>query len=105
MPSRAPRTKIEEHAMVLSHHGENEADAEEPKNRPSCKLARVRLAGELSNAHRHTGELVKLSEIAAKYQLNEDAVLKIFAEFQALGMVTLSEDSSAVVRSPSPEEM
>ncbi len=91
--------------MVLLHHGENEADAEEAKNRQSVRLARVQLAGELSNAHRHTGESVKLSEIAAKYQLNEDAVVKIFAEFQALGMVTLSQNSSAVVRSPSPEEM
>jgi serine phosphatase RsbU (regulator of sigma subunit)/DNA-binding GntR family transcriptional regulator len=83
--------------MVLLNPGEKGADA--------GKLARVRLAGEISNAHCRTGESVKLSEIAAKYQLNEDAVLKIFAEFQTLGMVTLAENSSAVVRSPGPEEM
>src|SRR6266404_3289200 len=100
-----PERKLRSMQMVLLHHGENEADAEEAKNRQSVRLARVQLAGELSNAHRHTGESVKLSEIAAKYQLNEDAVVKIFAEFQALGMVTLSQNSSAVVRSPSPEEM
>jgi hypothetical protein len=46
---------------------------------------------------------VKVSEIAAKYHLREDTVSKILAEFQGLGMVTLSEDSSAVVRSSSPE--
>ena len=42
--------------MVLLHHGENKADAEEAKNGPSGKLARVRLAGELSNAHSHWSE-------------------------------------------------
>jgi hypothetical protein len=58
--------------MVLSNHAEKQADIQ------GGKLTRVRLAGELSNGHCRTGELVKLSEIAAKYQLNEDAVLNIF---------------------------
>jgi hypothetical protein len=44
----------------------------------SSKLATVSIRqGQLSNAHCRTGEFVKLSEIAAKYQLNEDAVLNI----------------------------
>ena len=84
---------------------QKEADAEIAKNGPCSKLARVRLAGELSNGYCRTGESVKLSEIAAKYQLNEDAVLKTFAEFQTLGMITLSGSSSAVVHSPSPDQM
>jgi serine phosphatase RsbU (regulator of sigma subunit) len=91
--------------MVLLNHGENEADAGAARTDPAGKLARVRLAGELSKDHCRTGESVKLSEIAAKFQLDQDSVLKIFAEFQTLGMVTLSGDLSAVVRSPNPKEM
>jgi len=91
--------------MIPLDRDEKEADGEEAKNEPAGKSVRVRLAGELSNARSRTGESVKLSEIAAQYQLDEEAVLKIFAEFQTLGMVTLSGNSSAVVRSPSPEEM
>lgn len=91
--------------MIPLNRGKSEADAEEGKNGLARKSVRVRLAGEISNAHCRAGQSVKLTQIAAKYQLNEEAVSRIFAEFQALGMVILSGDSSAVVRSPSPEEM
>jgi serine phosphatase RsbU (regulator of sigma subunit)/DNA-binding GntR family transcriptional regulator len=91
--------------MFLLHHGENEASAWAARNDPAGKFARVRLAGELSNGHCRAGSPVRLSEIAAKFQLDQDSVLKIFAEFQALGMVTLSGNVSAVVRSPCPKEM
>jgi len=90
--------------MVSLNHGENEADAGTARNHPGGTLARVLLAGELSNGHCRLGESVELSEIAAKFQLDQDSVLKIFAEFQTLGMVTLSGDFSAVVRSPNPKE-
>ena len=91
--------------MIPLNRDENEADSEELEDGPASKSARVRLAGELSTTHSRVGESVKLSEVVARYHLDLDAVLKIFAEFQALGMVTLSEDFSAVVRSPTPEEM
>jgi DNA-binding GntR family transcriptional regulator len=91
--------------MIPLNHDENEVVSEEVEDRPAGKSARVQLAGEISSTHYRTGGSVKLSEIAARYHLDEDAVLKILAEFQALGMVTLSEGSSAVVRSSSPEEM
>jgi serine phosphatase RsbU (regulator of sigma subunit)/DNA-binding GntR family transcriptional regulator len=91
--------------MFLLHHGENEADAGAARNDPSGKFARARLAGELSNGRWRTGSPVRLSEIGAKFQLAQDSVSKIFAEFQALGVVTLSGNVSAVVRSPCPKEM
>jgi len=91
--------------MSLLNHGEKEAEVEVAKNGPAARLARVRLAGELSNGHCRTGESVKLSEIAAQYELDEDSVLKIFREFQTLGMVTLSGKVSAIVHSPNPKEM
>jgi serine phosphatase RsbU (regulator of sigma subunit) len=91
--------------MVLLKHSEKEVDGGAARNDPAGNLARVRLAGELCDGHCYTGKSVKLSELAAQFQLDEGFVLKIFAEFQTLGMVTLSENSSAVVRSPSPKEM
>jgi serine phosphatase RsbU (regulator of sigma subunit) len=48
---------------------------------------------------------VRLKEVAAKYGLGNDSVLKIFREFQSLGLVTLSDNSSATVRSPNFKEM
>jgi DNA-binding GntR family transcriptional regulator/AraC-like DNA-binding protein len=47
---------------------------------------------------------VQLREIAVEYELDNESVLRAFAEFQALGMVTLSGDSSAIVRSADPEQ-
>jgi sigma-B regulation protein RsbU (phosphoserine phosphatase) len=37
--------------------------------------------------------------------MDNDSVLKAFAEFQTLGMITLAGDFSAIVRSPNPKEM
>ncbi len=91
--------------MIPLNHGENEVNVEEAKNGLAGKSVRVRLAGELSNNQSRVGESVKVHEIAAKYHLPEEAVLKIFAEFERLGMVTLSENGAAVVRSPRPQEM
>src|SRR5258708_6687468 len=91
--------------MMPLNHGENEVNVEEAKNGLAGKSVRVRLAGELSNNQSRVGESVKVHEIAAKYHLPEEAVLKIFAEFERLGVVTLSDDGAAVVRSPRPQEM
>jgi hypothetical protein len=48
---------------------------------------------------------VQLREIAVAYELDNESVVKAFAEFQALGMITLSGNSSAIVRSPNPDEI
>jgi AraC-like DNA-binding protein/DNA-binding GntR family transcriptional regulator len=64
----------------------------------------MRLATELSNGPLRPRPSIELREIAVEYDLHNKSVSKAFAEFQALGMVTLSEESSVVVRSPDPEE-
>jgi len=65
---------------------------------------RRRLATELFNGRFRPKQSVQLREIAVEYELDDESVLSTFAEFQALGMVTLSGNSSAIVRSHDPEE-
>jgi DNA-binding GntR family transcriptional regulator len=48
---------------------------------------------------------VQLREIAVAYELDNESVVKAFAEFQPLGMVRLSGNSSAIVRSQNPDEI
>ncbi|HZC66574.1 MAG TPA: SpoIIE family protein phosphatase [Candidatus Dormibacteraeota bacterium] len=62
------------------------------------------LAADLFNGRR-PGESVKLREIAAKYHLDEAYVLKVFTEFQTVGMITLTGNVSATLHSPNPKEM
>ena len=69
------------------------------------ELGRVRLARELFCNGYRPGQNVHLKEVGAKYGLGNDSVLKIFREFQSLGLVTLSDNSSATVRSPNFKEM
>ena len=82
----------------------NEITESDRKGQPS-KLARTRLARDLFKGRYRAGESVELSEIAMEYQLEVDFVRKVFADFQTLGMVTLSGKCSAVVHSPNPKEM
>jgi serine phosphatase RsbU (regulator of sigma subunit)/DNA-binding FadR family transcriptional regulator len=93
--------------MVLSNGTAKtrETDSSSGRHDRDGKRARIRLAGEICNGRYRPGQSLRLSEIAAQYQLDDDLVVKTFAEFQALGMVTLSSGSSATVRSPSPKEM
>jgi len=69
------------------------------------EVGRVRLTGELFCEQFRPGRRVRLKEIAAKYRLDNDAVLKLFSEFQSLGLITLSGNLSAVVHSPNAKEM
>jgi DNA-binding GntR family transcriptional regulator len=69
------------------------------------KSARARLAKELFTGHFRPEESVHLSEIATEYQLDLESVLKVFADFQAIGMVTLSGKLTAIIHSPNPREM
>ena len=87
-------------------------------NRETCKstsmvganghlneLGRVRLTKELFCERYRPGQRVRLREIAAKYGLDNHAVLKLFTEFQSLGLVTLSGNFAAVLHSPNVKEM
>src|SRR5215472_16645307 len=67
-------------------------------------LGRALLARELFRGRFRPRQSVQLRKIAAEYQLDHESVLKTFAEFQALGMVTLSGNLSAIVRSRDPQE-
>jgi serine phosphatase RsbU (regulator of sigma subunit)/DNA-binding transcriptional regulator YhcF (GntR family) len=69
------------------------------------ELERARVAREIFGARYRAGQTVQLREIAAELKLDDQSVLKAFAEFQALGMVTLSGNFSATVQSQSPKEM
>ena len=85
--------------------GDKRTDAGAVRDEQLGKLARVRLLEELFNGQRRAGESVDMSEIAARYQLDENSVLEILKEFQTLGMITLSGTGSAVFHSTNPKEM
>ena len=74
-------------------------------NQQPGNLARLRLAAQLFNGHGHSGESVRVSEIAAKCQLDEESILRVLREFQTLGMVTLSGNVSVVFHAPTTKEM
>src|SRR5258707_12740243 len=63
------------------------------------------MARELFSRRYQRGQSVQLDRIAEEYGMNNDSILKAFAELQTLGMVTLAGNFSAIVRSPNPKEM
>jgi DNA-binding GntR family transcriptional regulator len=89
--------------VIPLNQRENEDDAEDDTNRPASEL--VRSARQISNTHGRTGESERLSEIAAKYRVNKEAVSEIVGEFQELGAVARAKNSSAAVPVPRPEEI
>lgn len=95
---------LREQSTMVSLNNEQKKVAEICPNNP-IGAGCVGLTRELFGGRYRPGQLLQLREIALKYELNEDLVLKTFAEFQALGMVTLSGNFSAVVQSPNPKEM
>ena len=64
---------------------------------------RARLAREIFGGRYRPGQSVQLRQVAEEYGLDNNSVLKAFAEFHALGMVTLS-GFSATVHSANPKE-
>src|SRR5215472_357316 len=90
--------------MVLLNEGETKTIVRVAGTSYLPGLGRARLARELFRGRFRPRQSVQLREIAAEYQLDHESVLKTFAEFQALGMVTLSGNLSAIVRSPDPQE-
>jgi len=91
--------------MVLLDDGDRKTLRGVPTNGRSPGLGRTRLARELFSGRYRPGRSVRLREVAAEYEMDNESVLKAFAEFQTLGMVTLSGNFSAIVHSPNPKEM
>jgi serine phosphatase RsbU (regulator of sigma subunit) len=69
------------------------------------ELGRARLVRELFCNGYRPGQSVRLREVAIKHGLADEPVLKMFREFQSLGLLTLSGNLSAVVHSPNPKEL
>jgi serine phosphatase RsbU (regulator of sigma subunit) len=101
----SPELKVRSKRMGLLDEGKKYSTSGSSRSRQPYKLARARLAKELFSGHYLPGRLVLLPEIAAEYQMDVDSVLKLFSEFQTLGMVTLSGKLTATVHSPNPKEM
>jgi serine phosphatase RsbU (regulator of sigma subunit) len=91
--------------MILKGDAENKKIVPVDRHRDLATSGRTRLARELFAGRFRPGQSLKLREFAVEYELDEESVLKTFAEFQALGMVTLSGKLSAIVHSPNPKEM
>ena len=90
--------------MVLSNRSNFERNADETHNQQPGNLARRRLAAQLFNGHGHSGESVRVYEIAAKCQLDEESILRVLREFQTLGMVTLSGKRVGESSMPLPQK-
>lgn len=67
--------------------------------------ARVRLSTDLLNGRYPQGERLQLHKIAKDYDVDLSSVSGIVADLHALGMVTIAEPDTAIVRSPDPKEM
>jgi AraC-like DNA-binding protein/DNA-binding GntR family transcriptional regulator len=102
-PRSRPRNRLDEGTVVLNKGGKVVVGLAAKGHQ--SRFARMRLAGELFGDRFQPNQSVQLREVAAQYQLDDESVLNAFAEFQELGMVTLSGDFSAIVRSPNPQEI
>jgi serine phosphatase RsbU (regulator of sigma subunit) len=91
--------------MVLLNDATKKSAAKFSSNGNSTGLGRARLERDLFAGRYRPGQSVQLREIAAKYELDEQSVLKAFAEFQAVGMAKLSGNFSAIVQAPNPKEI
>jgi DNA-binding GntR family transcriptional regulator len=91
--------------MVLLNDGDRKTLVSTARNGQPPGLGRTRLARELFSGRYRRGQSLQLGKIAAEYGMDNDSVLKAFAEFQTLGMVTLAGNFSAIVHSPNPKEM
>jgi DNA-binding GntR family transcriptional regulator len=69
------------------------------------KYGRGRFVRELFNGRYQPGEQLQLSDTAATYEIDEEALLNVFFECQSMSLVTLSNKKTAIVRTPDPKEM
>lgn len=93
LPNKAPVENNHAKSIATRHHAEARASA-------STRLARDVFGGRYG-----ADERLDLRAVAEEYDIDLELVLKNFAEFQSLGMVTLSSGLSAIVHSPNPKEM
>jgi serine phosphatase RsbU (regulator of sigma subunit) len=91
--------------MVLLNDETKRSVTKAGVNGNSTVMGRARLERELFAGRYRPGQSVQLREIATKYGLDEQSVLKAFAEFQAVGMAKLSGNFSAIIQAPEPKEM
>jgi serine phosphatase RsbU (regulator of sigma subunit) len=91
--------------MVLPNDGQRKRIVEVGRSGQLIASGRSRLAREIFSGRYQPGQSVQLREIADHYELDDESVLKTFAELQALGMVNLIGNSSAIIQSPNPKEM
>ena len=67
--------------------------------------ARLRLSRDLLTGRYRKGESLRLSRIAAEYDLDCHSAALLLSDLCALGMVSFSTQNLAVVRSSNPKEM
>ncbi len=91
--------------MVLMNDGDTKTPWGMARNGQLPALGRTRLARELFSGRYQPGQSLQLDRIAEEYGMDNDSILKAFAELQTLGMITLAGNFSAIVRSPNPKEM
>src|SRR6516164_458007 len=92
-------------AMAVRTQGGYKAPMGALWKKQGSKYGRGRFARELFNGRYQPGELLQLSNTAATYEIDEEALLNIFLECQSLGLVKLSKKKTAIVCAPNPKEM
>ena len=90
--------------MVLACDGQRKSFMEVGRSGQLIASGRARLK-EIFSGRYQPGQSVQLREIADHYELDHESVLKTFAELQALGMINLIGNSSAIIHSSNPKEM
>src|SRR5258708_21471857 len=91
--------------MVLMNGGDTKTPRGMARNGQLPALGRTRLARELFSGRYHPGQSLQLDRIVEEYGVDNDSILKAFAELQTLGLITLAGNFSAIIRSPNPTEM
>jgi serine phosphatase RsbU (regulator of sigma subunit)/DNA-binding transcriptional regulator YhcF (GntR family) len=91
--------------MILSNRETRKSVSMVGANGHLNESGRVRLTKELFCGRYRPGQRVRLREFAAKFGLDNKAVLKLFTELQSQGFLTLSGNFSAVVQAPDAKEM
>src|SRR5215471_6813450 len=91
--------------MSLPNDGERRTVARVRHRSGPSGMGSARLARDFFDGRYRPGQSVQLGEMAAEYAMDNKSIVKAFAEFQSLGMVTLLENCSAIVLSPNPKEM
>ena len=90
--------QLNEEGIVLLNRENRKAVVRVAGEAHAPLLGRSRLAREVFSGRFQTRRSVQLREIAIAYGLDNESVTKAFAEFQAVGMVTLSGNSSATTK-------